>query len=303
MLSEDTPLGKLVDAQREITIHDLLTHTAGLSYGGNSESEVDRMMADRLAELGRDRRSASIEDVMDVVTSVPLAYQPGSAWRYSLATDILGYLVQVVSGVPFGGFLATRIFQPLGMGDTFFELPEAKAGRAATVYGPSEGGSLKPLFPPEARRVNAFDSGGGGLYSTLPDYLRFAQVLLNMGELDGVRLLGRKTVDLMTMNHLPMGIHPFENPGRGFGLGVDVAIDIAASRALGSVGAYGWGGRGWNPIPGRSQRGDGHVAHGADHGRRSLSPGARFLCASLPGHRGLIMSRMRENTRGEGTAN
>jgi CubicO group peptidase (beta-lactamase class C family) len=187
----------------------------------------------------------TLERMIRELARLPLAYQPGSAWLYSLATDVLGYLVQVISGMPFDEFLKQRIFEPLEMVDTDFYVPEDKIGRFAANYGPGEDGGLQVIDPPatsQYAKPTAHPSGGGGLVSTASDYLRFAHLLLNKGELDGVRLLGRKTVELMTMNHLPDGLHPWEDPFRGFGLGVDVLTDVAKAQIPGSVGTYGWGG-------------------------------------------------------------
>jgi CubicO group peptidase (beta-lactamase class C family) len=233
-----------VSADRPITIRDLLTHTAGLSYGfddvyidelyrkhiwGPKEANPDTTLADWISELAR----------------LPLASQPGTRFRYSVATDVLGYLVQVISGMPFEAFLKQRIFEPLGMSDTDFWVPPEKIARFAANYGPDPDAGLKVIDSPATShytRPPKAPSGGGGLVSTTTDYLRFAQMLLNKGEVDGVRLLGRKAVELMTANHLPDGAHPFDDLSRGFGLGVGVLINLGKSQTLGSVGNYGWGG-------------------------------------------------------------
>jgi len=233
-----------VPAQREITIHDLLTHTSGLAYGLSAEDAIERIYA-RSVFRGTDIRTRPLAEWIEEIAALPLAHQPGTAWRYSLATDVLGYLVQVVSGQPFDTFLEERIFEPLGMPDTHFCVPEDKIPRFAANYGPGRDGGLQVIDPPsssEFTRPTLAPSGGGGLVSTAPDYMRFAQMLLNRGELEGVRLLGRKTVELMTVNHLPAGMHIWGDPSTGFGLGVGVLIDLAASKALGSPGTYGWGG-------------------------------------------------------------
>jgi CubicO group peptidase (beta-lactamase class C family) len=164
-----------------------------------------------------------------------------------MATDVLGGLVQAVSGLPFGEFLRQRIFEPLGMIDTAFAVPPEKLARFAANYGPQEQGGLKVIDAPQTSKYahpTLHPAGGGGLLSTSGDYLRFAQLLLNKGELDGVRLLGRKTVELMTTNGLPAGVHFNNDPGTGmgFGLGVSVLLDLGKSQWLGSVGNYGWGG-------------------------------------------------------------
>jgi CubicO group peptidase (beta-lactamase class C family) len=161
-----------------------------------------------------------------------------------MATDVLGYLVQVVVDQPFEQFLQERIFEPLGMVDTDFYVPEAKADRFAALYSPAEGGGIQVADMPGGRdytHPSKCPSGGGGLISTTGDYLRFAQMMLNKGELEGVRLLGRKTIEWMTTNYLPPRLHPFDTPWRSFGLGVDVWISLAG-HPQGSVGRYGWGG-------------------------------------------------------------
>ena len=234
-----------VDPLREITIHDLLTHTAGLAYGLSPDDAVEKIYIKQMWESEGFDRSTPLADVIDTVAALPLAYQPGTDWRYSMATDVLGYLVQVVSGMPFDVFLQERILDPLGMIDTHFAVPRDKLDRFAVNYGPAKGGGLEVIDDPvesEFATPTRCPSGGGGLISTAPDYMRFARMLSNGGELDGVRLLGRKTIELMTMNHLPAGMHIWDDVAMGFGLGVGVLIDQAQSKALGTVGQYGWGG-------------------------------------------------------------
>jgi CubicO group peptidase (beta-lactamase class C family) len=236
---------ELTDLEREITILDLLTHTSGLSYGSEPDQVyVDKLYQQRIWEAWRGDRDATLEELVRELTFMPLVFQPGSAWRYSMATDVLGYLVQVLSGMPFEQFLQERIFEPLGMVDTDFYVPEAKVDRFAVVYGPAEGGGIKALDAQMGRdytHPTKCPSGGGGLVSTTADYLCFAQMMLNKGELDGVRLLGRKTVEWMTINHLPNGLHLPAGPWRKFGLGVDVWASLSG-HPQGSVGRYGWGG-------------------------------------------------------------
>lgn len=246
ILEEATPEGmKLAKAQTDITIWHLLTHTAGLSYGFDAEDPLDKLYQDRFWAHVRTHPESTLAENIELLATLPLAHEPGTAWRYSTATDVLGYLVQVVSGRPFDVFLKERIFEPLGMTDTDFYVPPEKLSRFATNYGPSEDGALKPIEDPVLSRFThptKFPSGGGGLVSTAPDYMNFCQMLLNMGELDGNRLLGRKTVELMTQDHLGPGLSLPNDPGLGFGLGVSVVTDLAKTRALGSVGTYGWGG-------------------------------------------------------------
>ncbi len=185
------------------------------------------------------------------LAKLPLASQPGTRFRYSVATDVLGYVVQVVSGMPFETFLRQRIFEPLGMSDTDFWVPPEKVERFAANYGPDAQAGLKVIDPPATShytRAPKAPSGGGGLVSTAGDYLRFARTLLNRpaghiaSETEGARLLGRKTIELMTTNHLPEGVFSFDDPSSGFGLGVSVLLNLGKSQTLGSVGNFGWGG-------------------------------------------------------------
>jgi CubicO group peptidase (beta-lactamase class C family) len=236
---------ELADPARPIAIHDLLTHTAGLAYGLENVEYVDQLYQQRVWALRERRPDMTLADMIRSVAALPLANQPGSRWHYSMATDVLGYLVEMVSGMPFDAFLKARIFEPLGMVDTGFHVPADKLGRFAATYSPGEKGGMQLLDAPATSRFarpTSCPSGGGGLVSTAEDYLRFAQMLLNDGELDGVRLLGRKTVELMRTNHLPAGMPVFEDGATGFGLGFGVILDVARTRMLGSVGSYSWGG-------------------------------------------------------------
>jgi CubicO group peptidase (beta-lactamase class C family) len=237
---------RTVEPIRPVTIHDLLTHTAGLSYGFDQDLYTDELYRKLWQTLDTDP-SFTLADWVEEIAKLPLVHQPGTRYRYSTATDVLGYLVQVVSGLPFETFLQERIFAPLGMNDTAFYAPEEKLQRLAANYGPDEQGGLKVIDAPKTSkyaRPTMRPSGGGGLISTAGDYVRFAQLLLNKGELDGVRLLGRKTVELMTTHALPAGVYLDNDPasGVGFGLGVSVLLDVGRGKMLGSVGNYGWGG-------------------------------------------------------------
>jgi len=239
--------GNLVKSVRPMTIRDLLTHTAGLSYGFDKNFVLDQLYQQYVWGAIEANPTLTLSEWIGAIAGLPLAYQPGTRYLYGVATDVLGYLVQVVSGMPFADFLQERIFAPLGMVDTFFTVPPEKVARFAANYGPQEGGGLSVIDAPHNSRYirpTQRPSGGGGLLSTTGDYLRFAQLLLNQGELDGVRLLGRKTVELMTTNHLPDGIYVDNDPttGLGFGLGVSVLMDLGKGQTLGSVGNYGWGG-------------------------------------------------------------
>ena len=229
-----------VPAEREITIEQLLTHSAGLAYGLEQNEPADVLYV----EQGLLRRDEPTATKIKRLAACPLARQPGTAWKYSVAVDVLGYLVEVISGQRFGDFLQQRIFAPLGMVDTAFRIAPEKLSRFSPLYGLGKDGKLEMWDPADGEYTTEalFESGGGGLISTVSDYWRFAQMLLNGGQLDGVRLLGPKTVELMTADHLtPAGI-AFDQPGHGFGLGVKVLHDVAAAGLLGSVGEYGWSG-------------------------------------------------------------
>jgi CubicO group peptidase (beta-lactamase class C family) len=227
-------------ADRQITIRDLLTHTSGLTYGFMRSSVVDSLYRrDKVEE------SENLQEMVDKLAELPLLFSPGTRWNYSVATDVCGRLVELISGESFDHYLQEQIFEPLRMVDTAFTVPENKIHRFAANYERTVDNGLRLFDSPESspytKKVTNF-SGGGGLVSTAQDYLRFAQMLLNKGELDGQRILGRKTVDLMTSNHLPengdlssMGQPVFsETPydGIGFGLGFSVMLDPAKAPIL-----------------------------------------------------------------------
>jgi CubicO group peptidase (beta-lactamase class C family) len=241
-----------VPAEREITFRDLLTHTSGLTYGFMESNPVDALYR---AKDGVDFQTAtsSLKQVVEKLATFPLIAQPGKAWNYSVATDVLGYLVEVISGQPFEKFLLEKVIKPLGMIDTDFNVPKEEHDRLAGNYSAGPGGKLELLDDPGKSRYLAprtVNSGGGGLVSTASDYLRFCKFMLNKGQFDGTRLLGRKTVELMTMNHLKgdmadMGMPRFSEStyyGVGFGLGFSVTLDPAKAHILGSAGEYAWGG-------------------------------------------------------------
>ncbi len=224
-------------ARRPITIQDLLRHTSGLTYGLFSNSVVDQLY--NRNNVGDQPTLAAMVTEMG---KVPLMYQPGTRWHYSLSTDVLGRLVEVVSGQSFDEFLRERIFEPLGMDDTGFYVPASERDRFARSYGHQGaertltlGDTMRFTRPPT--RISA----GGGLVSTAHDYSRFAQMLLNGGELDGARILGRKTIELMTTDHLPDGVPTeFLSPGWGFGLGFTVKNEAGMDGMPGSVGNFYW---------------------------------------------------------------
>ncbi len=231
-----------VPAEREVSIRDLLRHTSGLTYGFWGKSAVDKMYLEKKV-LSKDD---TIQATVAKLGTIPLKNQPGTIWEYSVSTDVLGRFVEVVSGQPFNEFLEARIFTPLGMRDTGFFVPAEDAHRLTTVYTPNKGNTAITAQEPDKARdfakKTSYFSGGGGLVSTAPDYLRFAQMLLNGGELDGVRILGPETVDLMTRNHL--GDIPIwgDVGGYGFGLGFMVNPDRGNSGSILSEGSFGWGG-------------------------------------------------------------
>ncbi len=236
----------VVPAKSEMTIWHLLTHTSGLSYGFDDTDPLDQMYTAAISRAREENPLLSLEAMVELIAALPLAHHPGTAWRYSFATDVVGYLVQLIAGTPLDLFLQERIFEPLAMEDTGFYVPESKRNRFAVCYGPGDDGRLAavPDVPPGHKflKPDGLISGGGGLVSTGPDYMRFARLLLGGGALDGTRLLGRKTMELMTMDHLGGTLHPFDDPAYGFGLGFAVQTDVAATHAAGSAGSYGWAG-------------------------------------------------------------
>jgi CubicO group peptidase (beta-lactamase class C family) len=240
-----------VPAERDITFRDLMTHTSGLTYGFMESTLVDAQY--REAGVNFQADEGDLSDMVKRVAALPLLAQPGAEWNYSVATDVLGHLVAVISGQSFDSFLQDRVLGPLGMIDTGFHVPADKLPRFAANYVPGKEGGLTLIDDPATSRYGApraICSGGGGLVSTAADYLRFCQMMLNKGVLDGTRLLGRKTVELMTSNHLrgdmaDMGQARFSEStytGVGFGLGFSVMIDPAKAQILGTPGEYAWGG-------------------------------------------------------------
>jgi CubicO group peptidase (beta-lactamase class C family) len=245
---------------RPMQIVDLLRHTSGLTYGFQQRSNVDA--AYRECKIGEVEKAGTLQTMIEDLAKIPLEFSPGEAWNYSVATDVLGYLIGKISGMPFEQFLKERIFNPLGMKDTDFFVPKDKAHRFAACYsagvqiGMTAGeASLKLQDDPTTSLFltpPSFISGGGGLCSTAADYLTFCRALLNGGELGGVRLLGPKTLKLMTSNHLPGGRDLTELSrslfseatlaGVGFGLGFAVTMNPALTLLPGSPGEYYWGG-------------------------------------------------------------
>ena len=229
----------LEPVRQEATVQDLLRHTAGLTYEFLGDSSVQRQYG-VVKIASRERTNAEFSQTL---AAMPLQFQPGTVWAYSRATDVLGRLVEVVSGQSLGAFLQAEIFGPLGMVDTGFSVPPDQQHRIAEPFAHDPDGGV-PMKVLEPRQVPAMEGGGGGLMSTAMDYARFLQFLRNRGELGGVRLLGPHTVDYMTADHLS-GI-PADGtllpPGHGFGLGFAVRTHLGLSPVPGSVGLYYWGG-------------------------------------------------------------
>lgn len=254
--------GGLERPARPIQVRDLLTHTSGLTYDFLEDSPVCALyrQARILNDMGR-----SLGDMVAEIARLPLAFHPGARWQYSVGLDVAGHLVEILSGLPLDQFLRQRIFAPLGMADTGFGVPPAQRGRLAAMYGlpdlTAEGMTVRAIYDAwragfhqrlDLAQTSPVDRpdlarGGGGLFSTIGDYMRFALMLCNGGALDGARILGRKTVALMHLNHLPPELLPYElagviATGYGFGLGSNVVLDVAATGMLGSVGTFGWSG-------------------------------------------------------------
>jgi CubicO group peptidase (beta-lactamase class C family) len=249
---------------RPMQIVDLLRHTSGLTYGFQQRSNVDAAYRDK--HIGAVEKAGTLDSMIADLADIPLEFSPGEAWNYSVSTDVIGYLVGKISGMPFEQFLKERIFNPLGMADTDFFVPADKAHRLAACYNATAGGMMSFHSPGAKGGLTlqddpatssflsppAFISGGGGLCSTAADYLTFCRALLNRGELGGVRLIGPKTLALMTINHLPgnrdlpeMSRSMFAEAnynGIGFGLGFSVTMDPAKTLIAGSPGEYAWGG-------------------------------------------------------------
>jgi CubicO group peptidase (beta-lactamase class C family) len=241
--------GSLETPTRPMTVQDLLRHTAGLSYGGYEESQspVDKLYDE--ADLFNPKITNA--ELTERIAKLPLLVSPGEKWHYSVATDVAGYLVEVLADKPLADFMQEKIFDPLGMVDTAFHIDPSKLSRFCTLYGKTPDSDFDILDSPDSSEYLppvAIHSGGSGLVSTTTDYLQFAQCILNRGELNGVRLLGPRTVALMTCNHLPTALLPisFEGTepmlGMGFGLGFGVMLDAAQTGVMGSVGDHSWGG-------------------------------------------------------------
>ncbi len=255
--------GSVVDAEAPVTIGDLLGHTSGLTY--------DFMVDNPAARLYREHRvmddaTRTLQECVDVIASLPLGFQPGERFHYSVGIDVAARLTEVIADQALGDFLAERIFGPVGMTDTAFGVPDHRLDRLAAMYGlpdlVGENYDANDLANAELAGFNeridvsatyptstpdVFVRGGLGLFSTIDDYFRFAQMLANGGEFEGQRVVGRKTLDLMHANRLAPEMMPWEimglpTPGFGFGLGSSVLLDVAASQGVGSIGSFGWSG-------------------------------------------------------------
>ncbi|MGO8818494.1 MAG: serine hydrolase domain-containing protein [Terriglobia bacterium] len=245
-----SPPGALVDAKRPITIFNLLTHTSGLTYQWNAR--LGKAYRDAGVGSGIKQQEGTIGDGVKKLAAIPLLFQPGDDWEYSLADDVLGRFVEVVSGMPFDKFLESRLFQPLGMKDTGFFPPDDKVSRLATAYAYDEQKGLHPILDGQVmggdggfqytadypyHGPHTYFSGGGGLTSTAEDYYRFCQMMLNGGELNGTRIISRKSVELMSHNHV-VG----KAGGGNYGLGFGTVGEPSQLTELGSVGSFDWGG-------------------------------------------------------------
>jgi CubicO group peptidase (beta-lactamase class C family) len=226
-------------ADRPITIQDLLRHTSGLTYEFRGAGPVHKMYSAAKVS-SRDQSSA---DQITTLSNLPLLHQPGTRWEYSRSTDVVGRLVEVLSGLPLSRFFEHHITTPLGMVDTAFHVPPAQHARLAEAF-PKDPESGAPVRLVNVRTAPKFESGGGGLVSTAADYARFLQMLLDGGSFGGRRLLSRKTIELMTSDHLGgiTGAPDLLLPGHGFGLGFAVRLQAGIAQVPGSVGQYFWGG-------------------------------------------------------------
>ena len=255
--------GTLVDQVRPMQIGDLLGHTSGLTYDFMADTPVAQMYRD--ARIMNDA-ARPLDALIDELATLPLAFQPGTRWHYSVGIDVAARLIEVLSGQPLGDFLQQRLFEPLGMADTGFGVPDDQLGRVAAMYGLpdlvgenysavqlveaalagfNERIDVSTTYPTSTPDV--FQRGGLGLFSTASDYMRFAQMLASGGRCDSGRIVGRKTLELMHANRLPHELLPYELlglpvPGMGFGLGSRVMLDVAETAGPGSVGEYGWAG-------------------------------------------------------------
>ena len=254
MTGGDWPNFETRPADRPMSMRDVLSHQSGLTYGF-MEGQLERAYNKADVYQAGSMEGRDLQSMIDRLAEMPLKFSPGDNWNYGVSTDVCGYLVETISGQRFDEYLQEHIFNPLGMEDTGFDVPPEKIDRFAANYERGPDRKLRLLDDPATSNYadpQTFFSGGGGLVSTAHDYHRFCQMLLNGGELDGARLLGPKTIELMTMNHLPDGqdlsdralgtFSETANDGVGFGLGFAMIVDIPRTQNVGSLGEYYWGG-------------------------------------------------------------
>ncbi|MCT2536867.1 beta-lactamase family protein [Aquibacillus koreensis] len=233
-------------SQRSITVKDLFTMTSGLTYPGDG-SETERQAGIAMEKLKKENKLSN-RQLSKALAAIPLAFEPGKEWRYGLSHDVLGALIEVISGKSLGDFIKDNIFEPLDMNDTFFIVPENKVNRLACLYNRSEEGELSrnTAFDEHFQPESSYESGGAGLLSTLNNFSRFAHMLASGGEWNGQRILGEKTINLMTMNHLNEEQMQQFNwdylRGYGYGLGVRTMINPAQGGSNSSIGEFGWSG-------------------------------------------------------------
>jgi CubicO group peptidase (beta-lactamase class C family) len=237
---------------RPLTVHHLLTHTAGFTYGFNGGVLGEAYEKNK---VGFGPRSGGLVPMIERLATMPLAFQPGDRWNYGVSTDVVGRLIEVISGEPLDAYLTSRVLEPLGMRQTGFGVPEDRLGRFASLYGPDDSSGMTLLESAEKSAFRAEQvttiSAGGGLCSTIHDYARFAEFLRRGGELDGERLIGPRTLEFMASNHLPGDLASMGQPvfaetsfaGIGFGLGFSVMLEPEIAQTPGSPGDFGWGGR------------------------------------------------------------
>ena len=230
----------LVPAERPITVQDLLRHTSGFAYSNNT---TNQRVKEAYLATGVDWRDVTPAEQIERLAKVPLAHQPGTVWEYSLSTDVLGRVIEAVSGMPLSAFLGERLFAPLKMTDTAFVVPKQKVSRLAQPFV-TDKATGKPIELLDVTVAQKNDAGGAGSAATAGDYARFLQMMLNGGQLDGVRLLSRATVAYMTADHLDTikPAIPVLQPGYGFGLGFAVRKGGGVNNTIGSAGEYNWGG-------------------------------------------------------------
>jgi CubicO group peptidase (beta-lactamase class C family) len=254
LLADQPPQFMTTQPERPMKVVDLVTHTSGLSYGFMMRTSVDA--AYRKLKIGQFDTPGGLDTFIEQLSGVPLEFSPGTQWNYSVSIDVMGYLVQLLSGMSFGEFLRTRLFEPLGMTDTAFWCPPDKLDRFTSCYQPKPGGGLKVQDDGQKSTYATpptLESGGGGLVSSVHDYMQFCRMMLNGGTLNGVQILSPKTVELFSQNFLPDNneLASMAPPGAfseagysgiGFSIGCGVNIDVAKTRLPGTLGEYFWGG-------------------------------------------------------------